>query len=251
MKKWKDWKEAMKTPAGRRAAVTVLVCCFLSGALYTANYTIPGNEEAIAEAAAEYVGKDIKVLDRVQKGNGMVVTFVEDEEVPDLGGTVTFKRGVNFLWLPMSANYGTFHDVIESKTFSDYGLLGAKEHTVVYALDAPQNISSWSMDYYDSVAYEEDGDITLLTMEGDVPAKHFAQYVEEPIDWGYIHETHCYDASGQEVDNTYSDRQIENQGGTGKGTAEVGFWDGLCLVIFLGGLLLGKSILKAEGGDRS
>ncbi len=249
MKKWIDWKRTLRTPAGRRAAVVLLVCCFLSGALYTANYNIVGSEEGIARAAAEYVGKDIIVLDQVQKGNGMVVTFVEDEEVPDLGGTVTFKRGVNFLWLPMSANYGTFHDVIETRTFSDYRLLRQKEHTVVYALDVPLNISAWAMDYYDPVAYEEDGEITMLTMEGEVPAKHFAKYVDQPIDWGYIHETHCYDAGGREVDNTYSDRQIENNGGTGKGTAEVGFWDGLCLVIFLGGLLLAKAILAAEGGD--
>ena len=33
------------------------------------------------ESMAKYVGKEIAVLDRVQKGNGMVVTFVEDDEV--------------------------------------------------------------------------------------------------------------------------------------------------------------------------
>ncbi|MBQ8563833.1 MAG: hypothetical protein IJ443_08105, partial [Firmicutes bacterium] len=122
-----------------------------------------------------------------------------------------------------------------------------KEHTALYILDCPDEIASWEMDYYDPVAYTSSGDINLLTMEGTIAETHFALSIEEPINWNYIHEVRCYDADGNQVDSTYSDRPRAEEGAFGKGTAEVGFWDGLCMFILLAGFLISRGLWISAG----
>lgn len=248
MSKWNNWKQKLKTAEGIMAMVLLIPALLLSGGLYTAMYNVPGTEEAIADAAADYLEMDITVLDQVKKGRGMVVTFMTDEEASNIGGTVTFKRGLTFLWMPVSASWGPLDYIVDTKVFSDYRLLKPQDHTVVYALDCPEGTASWSIDYYDPVAYTERGEINLLTMEGNFEGTHFAQYVEEAIDWGYIHDRKYFDEKGKETENSHANETPGNGWGSSRTTAEIGLWEGICFIILLLGVLGTKSLLKQAGG---
>ncbi len=250
MSKWKNWKKRLKTAEGHRAVVFLIAGILISSGLYFGNYNIPGTEQGIERGVEEYLRFDVQILDQVKEGRGMVVTFVteaEDGDKPNMGGTVTLKRGINFLWLPMNASYSNLHDVVSTKPFSDYRMIKPEEHAVLYVLDCPEGIASWEMDYYDPVAYNSSGDINLLTMEGEITEKHFVRYIEDPINWNYIHEVRCYDRDGNQMDGTYSDRPRAEDGGFSKGTAEVGLWDAICGFILLAGFLISRGLWVSAG----
>lgn len=42
----------------------------------------------------------------------------------------------------------------------------------------PESVGSWEMDYYDPVAYAENGTMKLLTMSGERQGAHFAQVLD-------------------------------------------------------------------------
>ena len=248
------------------AALAVAVSLALIFGVYTMQFHVPDREDALIAAAEEYMGFDIEAKDFVRRGNGMLLTFVASSKVDSdgetIGGTVTFQRGPNRFWSPISASYGGQGMYIDTATLSDYRLFGAKEYLVCYGLFCPDNFGSYEMGYYDEAAYAADGSIVEKTLTGEITDTHFAN-VHPAVSFHYLkRDIRIFDKEGKELtgNGTYRDDGTEDgeehdanwipganhHGGTGISTAELDLLNGFSGILPIIGLVTARYFWKQK-----
>lgn len=155
----------------RKTILAATLTILLATGFYTLNYHTPHTPEALQKATADFVEKDVELVDQLQVKNGMLITWRAAEN-PTAGGVIAFKRGWNGLWLVMHAEYNDALSFAGQTDFSDYGLLRPQQHTAVYSLRANPDYAACEIDYYDAAAYEKDGTMVKKTAHVTFTGEH-------------------------------------------------------------------------------
>ena len=179
-----------------RALSVALACAALLGTwlLYKGDFWSLKTEEQKVHAIAEYASADPEdthtlravlhpvVLHDKTFGSRRILTFT-DSEIPNLLGSIQFRRGILGGWQPLKASYCA-GPAIQSTRIQDTDL------RVVYAAHCPPEIAHYK------VQANLENDATLMA-EGDVTAPDFFHVYETDRD--YFPDIHLYDARGEEL----------------------------------------------------
>ena len=179
-----------------RALSVALACAALLGTwlLYKGDFWSLKTEEQKVHAIAEYASADPEdthtlravlhpvVLHDKTFGSRRILTFT-DSEIPNLLGSIQFRRGILGGWQPLSASYCA-GPAIQSTRIQDTDI------RVVYAAHCPPEIAHYK------VQANLENDATLMA-EGDVTAPDFFHVYETDRD--YFPDIHLYDARGEEL----------------------------------------------------
>lgn len=179
-----------------RALSVALACAALLGTwlLYKGDFWPLKTEEQKVHAIAEYASADPEdthtlravlhpvVLHDKTFGSRRILTFT-DSEIPNLLGSIQFRRGILGGWQPLKASYCA-GPAIQSTRIQDTDI------RVVYAAHCPPEIAHYK------VQANLENDATLMA-EGDVTAPDFFHVYETDRD--YFPDIHLYDARGEEL----------------------------------------------------
>lgn len=229
-----------------RALAAVLACAALLGAwlLYKGDFWALRTEEQKVRAIAEYASADPEdthtlravlhpvVLHDKTFGSRRILTFT-DSEIPNLLGSIQFRRGILGGWQPLKASYCA-GPAIQSTRIQDTDL------RVVYAAHCPPEIAHYK------VQANPENDATLMA-EGDVTAPDFFHVYETDRD--YCPDIHLYDARGEELawqDYLAADDSVPSPG---IGSAEINLVYMLCAGLLALGWVTAKFFWTCDRPD--
>lgn len=127
------------------ASVIMILTIILTIWIYGKEYSANDNPESLSETITEYIFNDdvnAQVVHIKKIGNRMLVSFT-DNRYKDLIGLAVFKRGINFRWLPLRANFGSS---ITVKAF-DYVV---DDYCVICGINTDSNVVAYEFVTTDS-----------------------------------------------------------------------------------------------------
>lgn len=132
------------------AIITVVITMVLTLAVYSMEFHVPNDEDALIRSVKEYIhafeeGRQFEPRFVTSKtvGSQMIVVF-DDDKYDHFGGTVIFQRGLTGFYRPIQAEYGAGPVIRHSTTSQN---LGSNEavYTAYYAVDCPPEIASFQL----------------------------------------------------------------------------------------------------------
>jgi hypothetical protein len=132
------------------ATITVVITMILTIGLYSLEFNVRNNEDALTRSATEYIhafeeGRafELQFVTSKTVGRQMIAVF-DCEKFEHFGGTVIFERGLTGLYRPIKAEYGA-GPVIRQSTTSQNLDENEASYTAYYALDCPPEIASFQV----------------------------------------------------------------------------------------------------------
>ena len=224
----------------RKIAVAIMVLSVILAAwLYGTEYYTSSNPDKIEDTLTAYIsGDDIRtgtgsspqlfvfhdlkaeVVQTKKIGNSMIVLFT-DGKLDNFLGLARFKRGLNFKWRPIAANYGP--GVGGSRDFSF--TIGKKRYVAICGVNIDPRVV-----YYEYVTTDAN---PVVLHSNTVSEPSFMDIYE--FETGYWPTLRLIDSSGNDIAPELHKLHDQSAPSAGVGTAELFMINVFCgLILFVG-----------------
>jgi hypothetical protein len=215
----------------RKIAIVIMILSMVIAFwLYGMEYSTSSDPQEISETLTEYIFNDDVQVQFVQKKiirNHMLVLFT-DERYENFIGFAVFKRGLNFRWRAISANYGSS---ISIKAFSID--ISNDNYVAICGLNIDPRVLSYECVINDSNQ--------VIIHSNKVSDSSFIDIYENKS--AYWYDFRLIDSSGSDMTTELLkkiqpyDRTVPN---AGVGTAETFVIDIICSLILIIGFIIAR-----------
>ncbi len=217
--------------------IIILVSMFLALILYSTEYSIKNNPEAIKEGISEFLERNIEVVKYEKVDNTIYVYFTDDSKAT-IGYTVLY-RGLNWRYQIRQANLGSRNQVVYINEFKTL----RNRYWAVFGTNYDNKI--------DSIIF--DGAENTITLDGisDMDEILIVHESENEL-WGmsFVYKYTLLDARGDDISDDMRTYLVASESsGFGRGKAELFMLNIFCGVIILVGYWLSRMVKSKDSVD--
>lgn len=231
------------------ATITVVITMILTIGIYSLEFNVRNNEDALIRSATEYIhasqrGSQVEPQFVASKTVGRQMIVVFEADIYDrFGGAVVFERGLTGFYRPIKAEYGSGPVIRHSTTSQNLGTNEAV-YTAYYAVDCPPEIVAFQVT--GTIYSEEDnGYVSDSTMIFDVTNPQFIELCRVQ---GFA-DLSLYDENGAELSQETYLTINQSCPNPSIESAELGFINILCALCLIAGGIIALVFLR--GNQRS